>query len=279
MPDLTSCCRVHGGYCQRCDVLVGLPGLHVTGVERDETGLRVRVESGPAGVVGSPVCGVVAHAHGRQTVELIDAPASRLRSGCGRRPADSRGWARYSGARSAAFARQYIQVFGPGLRVFPQAPTDVPFHVHQSRLAHRRQDLVSVVEHEVEVHRVVHQLVDMANRGADLERQYEAAVVAENPRHRGDGIRQLRGGEVSQCVPGRHRAPAGGRPGLEQREEVALLHVEVRVAAPSLADPAWADILTPADRRGLTPLFWLQLLPYGEVRLDMNSRLHLGPAT
>ena len=74
MPDLTSCCRVHGGYCPRCDVLVGLPGLHVTGVERDDTGLRVRVESGPAGVVGCPVCGVVAHAHGRQTVELIDAP-------------------------------------------------------------------------------------------------------------------------------------------------------------------------------------------------------------
>jgi transposase len=74
MPDLTSCCRVHGGYCQRCDVLVGLPGLHVTGIERNDTGLRVQVESGPAAVMGCPVCGVVAYAHGRQTVELIDAP-------------------------------------------------------------------------------------------------------------------------------------------------------------------------------------------------------------
>jgi transposase len=74
MTDPTSCCRVHGGYCQRCDVLVGLPGLHVTGVERTEGGLRVQVESGRLVVVGCPSCGVVAHGHGRQTVELIDAP-------------------------------------------------------------------------------------------------------------------------------------------------------------------------------------------------------------
>jgi transposase len=74
MPDLTSCCRVHGGYCQRCDVLVGLVGLHVTGVERTEGGLRVHVVSGQPVVVGCPSCGVVAHAHGRQRVELIDAP-------------------------------------------------------------------------------------------------------------------------------------------------------------------------------------------------------------
>jgi len=31
MPDSTSCCHATGGYCQRCDLLVGLPGLHVTG--------------------------------------------------------------------------------------------------------------------------------------------------------------------------------------------------------------------------------------------------------
>ena len=31
-----------------------------------------------------------------------------------------------------------------------------------------------------------------------------------------------------------------------------------------------------ADRRGLTPLFWAHLLPYGELRLDMTPRLALG---
>lgn len=74
MPDPTSCCRAAGGYCQRCDLLVGLPGLHVVGVARDEAGLRVEVESSADQVMGCPACGVLAHAHGRQRVELIDAP-------------------------------------------------------------------------------------------------------------------------------------------------------------------------------------------------------------
>ena len=74
MPDPTSCCHATGGYCQRCDLLVGLPGLHVTGVHRDDAGLRVEVESRPPAVMGCPACGVVAHAHGRQRVVLIDAP-------------------------------------------------------------------------------------------------------------------------------------------------------------------------------------------------------------
>ena len=74
MPDSTSCCRAGGGYCQRCDLLLGLPGLHVVGVQRDDAGLRVEVESRPPEVMGCPTCGVVAHAHGRQRVELIDAP-------------------------------------------------------------------------------------------------------------------------------------------------------------------------------------------------------------
>ena len=32
------CCRAAGGYCDRCDLLVGLDGLHVIGVERDDGG-------------------------------------------------------------------------------------------------------------------------------------------------------------------------------------------------------------------------------------------------
>ncbi|MGW7671581.1 hypothetical protein ACWGJX_31345 [Streptomyces sp. NPDC054775] len=42
-----------------------------------------------------------------------------------------------------------------------------------------------------------------------------------------------------------------------------------------LGEPEWADFLTPADRRGLTPLFWSHVRPYGEVNLDMDTRLHL----
>ena len=74
MTDSTSCCCVPSGYCERCDLLLGLPGLHVVGVQHDDAGLRVEVESVRPEVMGCPACGVIAHAHGRQRVELIDAP-------------------------------------------------------------------------------------------------------------------------------------------------------------------------------------------------------------
>ena len=47
----------------------------------------------------------------------------------------------------------------------------------------------------------------------------------------------------------------------------------------SSGEPGWARTLTPADRRGLTPLFWMHVLPYGEVNLDMTSRLSLAQPT
>jgi TnpA family transposase len=37
--------------------------------------------------------------------------------------------------------------------------------------------------------------------------------------------------------------------------------------------------LTVEDRRGLTPLFWSNVAPYGEVRLNMNTRLALRAGT
>ena len=75
MTEPTLCCPCSGGYCDRCDLLVGLPGLHVIGVDRDEGdgSLTVTVESEPQ-VMGCPTCGVVAHGHGRVNVVLIDAP-------------------------------------------------------------------------------------------------------------------------------------------------------------------------------------------------------------
>ena len=69
----TPCCHAHDAYCDRCDLLVGLPGLHVIGVERDPGGLQITVESAPT-VMGCPSCGVVAGSHGRRTVRLVDTP-------------------------------------------------------------------------------------------------------------------------------------------------------------------------------------------------------------
>jgi hypothetical protein len=42
-----------------------------------------------------------------------------------------------------------------------------------------------------------------------------------------------------------------------------------------LAEDDWAALLTPEDRRGLTPLFWQHVLPCSEVKLDMTARLSI----
>ncbi|OYP19193.1 hypothetical protein CFC35_35815 [Streptomyces sp. FBKL.4005] len=46
-----------------------------------------------------------------------------------------------------------------------------------------------------------------------------------------------------------------------------------------LTDPQWAGRFTDEDRRALTPLFWMHIQPYGEVRLNMSSRLQLSAPT
>ncbi len=80
----------------------------------------------------------------------------------------------------------------------------------------------------------------------------------------------------------------GGDIATNRREELemSVLCLRILQAAPVyidplmlqdvLADPEWAELLKPADRRGLTPLFWQHVQPYGEVRLDVAKRLPLG---
>lgn len=45
-----------------------------------------------------------------------------------------------------------------------------------------------------------------------------------------------------------------------------------------LIEPEWNAILTPEDWRGPTPMFWSNIAPYGEVRLDMTTRLDIPTA-
>jgi TnpA family transposase len=80
----------------------------------------------------------------------------------------------------------------------------------------------------------------------------------------------------------------GGEISTNRREEVemtalclrilqaSLVYLNVLMLQDVLADEAWSGLLGEADRRGLTPLFWQHVRPYGEVRLDMVSRLALG---
>jgi hypothetical protein len=43
----------------------------------------------------------------------------------------------------------------------------------------------------------------------------------------------------------------------------------------TLAEPEWAARLGDAGRRGLTPLFTVNMTPYGEIQLNLDRRLAL----
>jgi hypothetical protein len=75
MPEPTSCACCYArsnAYCDRRDLLVGLPGLRVIKVVADRWGggLIVTVES-PSEPIGCPTCGTIAASHGRRTDALV----------------------------------------------------------------------------------------------------------------------------------------------------------------------------------------------------------------
>lgn len=57
--------------------------------------------------------------------------------------------------------------------------------------------------------------------------------------------------------------------------QAALVYANSLLLQDVLAEDDRADTLTAWDRRGLTPLFWQHVLPYGEVKLDMTARLSI----
>jgi TnpA family transposase len=54
-----------------------------------------------------------------------------------------------------------------------------------------------------------------------------------------------------------------------------LVYVNTLMLQQVLARPEWAGRLTAVDRRGLTPLIWEHVNPYGRYELDMETRLPL----
>src|SRR5690625_6142883 len=73
MPNSTCACSDALGRCDRCDLLLDFPSLHLASVVKGRTGLVLEVESCDP-VAGCPGCGVIAAGHGRVIVEVIDAP-------------------------------------------------------------------------------------------------------------------------------------------------------------------------------------------------------------
>jgi TnpA family transposase len=55
----------------------------------------------------------------------------------------------------------------------------------------------------------------------------------------------------------------------------AMVYINTLMIQHTLALPAWANRLTGADHRALTPLIWEHINPYGRFDLDMTARLAL----
>lgn len=54
-----------------------------------------------------------------------------------------------------------------------------------------------------------------------------------------------------------------------------LVYVNTLMVQEVLTEPKWYNRMTEEDWRGLTPLFYLHINPYGRFDLDMESRLPL----
>jgi len=57
--------------------------------------------------------------------------------------------------------------------------------------------------------------------------------------------------------------------------QICMVYINTLMLQEILAEPAWGAPMTDEDRRGLTPLFYTHVNPYGEFKLDMEERLSL----
>jgi hypothetical protein len=60
--------------------------------------------------------------------------------------------------------------------------------------------------------------------------------------------------------------------------QAAMVYINTLMIQDVLAEPEWSTSMTAVDHRGLTPLIWAHVAMHGEFKLNMNTRLTLGPA-
>ena len=106
----------------------------------------------------------------------------------------------------------------------------------------------------------------------DLQREINAGLnVVENYNGVNDYIFFGKSGELSS--------------NRREEQEISMIclqilqsclgYVNTLMIQDTLAEPEWADKLGDADRRGLTPLFTVNMTPYGEIQLNLDRRLDL----
>jgi len=109
-------------------------------------------------------------------------------------------------------------------------------------------------------------------RDRDLQREINEGLNVVESWNRGNSIIFFgKGGDIATNRRDEHEPSVLCLRVLQS----ALVYVNTLMVQDVLTDHAWSDRMTGADQRGLTPLFWTHVAPYGEVRLDMQRRLSL----
>jgi len=109
-------------------------------------------------------------------------------------------------------------------------------------------------------------------RDRDLQRETESGLnVVENYNGVNDYIRFGKRGELAS---NRHEEQELGMLCLHILQS-SLGLINTLMIQDTLALSEWADVLTDADRRGLTPIFHTNMTPYGEIQLRTDRRLDL----
>ena len=71
------------------------------------------------------------------------------------------------------------------------------------------------------------------------------------------------------------RSASSAPPRLRWLLRACLVYVNTLFIQEVLAEPAWRARMTPDDWRGLSPLLYHHVNPYGRIELDMTRRLPL----
>ena len=58
-----------------------------------------------------------------------------------------------------------------------------------------------------------------------------------------------------------------------QLVQASMVYVNTRMVQSVLSDPEWQSRLSPEDYRGLTPLIYPHINPYGRFEVDLNKRI------
>lgn len=58
--------------------------------------------------------------------------------------------------------------------------------------------------------------------------------------------------------------------------QVCMSYINTLIIQEILSEGVWKDLLTLADKRGLTPLLHAHINPYGLFPLDLSERLKIG---